>query len=199
MNGEYLTALLSVWALYAFAALVPGPNTICVTSSALLGGRARGMTAAAGVASATFVWAAFGIFGADIALRARPEASHFLHFAAAAVLAWLGWTTLRAPPAAARRGRGGDAYLRGLLTGCANPISAAIWTTSAGFILATSPSRIEIVLYVASSATLSLAIHGTIALAVSRLARVPASLDRGTLRTLCGAAFIFFAGMMVPL
>lgn len=199
MDTDYAAALLSVWTLYAFAALIPGPNAICVASSALLGGRARGLTAAAGVASATVVWAALGVFGVDAALHARPDAMPVLQFAGAGVLVWLGWTTLRAAPVAARRGPRRTAYLQGLLTGCSNPISAAIWTTAAGFILATVPSPVEIALYVASCAALALAIHGGIALAVARLPGPRAPQMHGTLRTLCGAVFIFLAGMMVAL
>lgn len=198
MTNGLLVALLAAWTTFALAALVPGPNVICVTSSALLGGRMRGLRAAAGLAVATGLWALSGALGLGAVLEARPDLLPWLRVAGAAILAWLGISMLRETGAAAgeagREEAGGFAH--GLVTGCANPLNAFFWASLASVVLQVGPKSRELVLYAVSCALLALLIYGAVALAVASLPERPSGRAAGAARVLCGGAFIFLGGML---
>lgn len=196
MTEGLIGALATVWAGYALGTLIPGPNVICVTTSALLGGRSQGVGAAAGVAIATLAWSLAGVMGLGALLDARPDLVPVMEIAGGLALAGLGLSTLR-DRAGVARDDAGRGLLRGLLAALANPINAILWTALATFVLRIEPTPAEIALYVASCGVLAFAIHGSLAVVVAGLPARPSPRPGGTARALCGGAFLFAGGMLV--
>lgn len=197
MTDDFTRALVTVWVAYLLATLVPGPNVICVSSNALVAGRARGLAAAAGVAAATFAWSTLGIAGLGALLETRPDLMPWLRWTGAIVMFYLGCATLRPAPGGARRGAATGGFVGGVLTGCTNPLAALFWCTAAGTILATSPSRGEIAMYLTCCSATALTIYGTLAISVACVTG-PASARRAAmLRVVCGGSFLLLAGLLV--
>lgn len=195
MTEGLMPALAAVWTSYALATLIPGPNVVSVTTSALLGGRKRGLSAASGVALATLLWCVAGAFGLSAAIEARPELLPWLRLGGGMVLAYLGLSILRDEGTGEVEGAGegfGSAFAAAL----ANPLNALIWTSLAGLVLRAGPTGAELALYVASCATLAFVIHGTLAVTVAAAGRDRVRTGR-TARTFCGGAFLFLSGMLV--
>ena len=196
MTEGYLAALIAVWAGYAVAALVPGPNVLCVASNALMGGARRGCAAAAGVAVATLLWILAGLIGLHALLDAWPGLMPVLRLLGAGVLVWMGWSTLRCRAVEGPGLRDRGAFAGAVLTGCSNPLNGAIWMTMAGLVLVTGPTAAEIGLYVLSCFGLGLAIYMTVALSLARMSFACAH-RMDVIRKVSGGIFIFLAGTMV--
>jgi threonine/homoserine/homoserine lactone efflux protein len=116
--------------------LLPGPDTLLVLRSALAGGRAEAIAAAAGVCTALAGWGCAAGLGLAAVLSQWPGAFIALRYAGAAYLAYLGVrafrtravpgeSAMRAAPQQARRLRRG--YLRGLATNATNPKVGAFY------------------------------------------------------------------------
>jgi threonine/homoserine/homoserine lactone efflux protein len=131
--------LLAFLALSAVVICTPGPDTALTVRNALLGGRARGVWTAAGVASGQAVWTVAASLGAASLLRASQPAFLGLKFAGVAYLGYLGVQALRSAlsrsgpavggPAGARRPGRLRAYRQGLLNDLANPKMAAFFVS----------------------------------------------------------------------
>ena len=119
-----LEALLLVLAIHAVALISPGPDFAVVTRLSIVSGRATGLWAAAGVATAIGIYVLVCAFGLTLVLAALPGLSVALSVVGAAYLAWLGIQCLRSQgklPEAQGEGRGGRAFVTGLLTNLLNP------------------------------------------------------------------------------
>lgn len=125
--------LLSVAAIWAVAAITPGPNFFIVVRTALEGSTRAAVAVIAGVILGTVCWGLAGWLGISALFSAAPFAYLFLKIAGGAYLLWLGakllWktysksATLGEPvvrPAMSSR----QAFYSGLITNLANPKSA---------------------------------------------------------------------------
>lgn len=92
---------LSTWLVFAAAcvALVatPGPNVLYLVSRTLAQGRAAGFVSLAGTSSGFLLHVLAAAFGLSAILAAIPVAYDGIRLAGALYLAWLAWTTWRAP------------------------------------------------------------------------------------------------------
>jgi threonine/homoserine/homoserine lactone efflux protein len=127
-----LGVLLSVAALWALAAISPGPNFLMTVRVALTRSRHAGLSAIAGIALGTAIWGAAGCFGVQALFVAAPWMYLALKILGAAWLTFIGmqllWRSSRADP---DTGEGVDAevprtsaFWVGLATTLANPRSA---------------------------------------------------------------------------
>ena len=85
-----MTFILSVAAIWAVAAITPGPNTILVTRYCLTAPRHIAIAAAAGTITGTFCWGAAGWLGINVLFQAAPFAYLALKIIGGLYLIWLG-------------------------------------------------------------------------------------------------------------
>ena len=92
---------LSTWLVFVVAcvALVatPGPNVLYLVSRTLTQGRTAGFVSLAGTSSGSLFHVLAAAFGLSAILAAVPMAYDTIRIAGAVYLAWLAWTTWRAP------------------------------------------------------------------------------------------------------
>lgn len=121
---------LATWLVFVLAcvALVatPGPNLLYLVSRTLAQGRAAGFVSLAGTSSGFMLHVLAAAFGLSAILAAVPLAYDAIRIAGAVYLAWLAWSTWRAPdvvPGAAVDAAVPAARLfrEGLLTAILNP------------------------------------------------------------------------------
>ena len=129
---------LSFLAVGVAALLVPGPDTLVVLRTALLGGSTLGVWAAAGSSAGLLLWGSATVVGVTALLTVSAAAFAALKLAGAAYLCWLGVQALRS----AWRGdlltgsldevgpgmSAGGAFRRGLLCDLANVKVGMFWT-----------------------------------------------------------------------
>ena len=129
-----MTFLLTVAAIWAIAAVTPGPNFLVVVRCALSENRAVALASVGGTISGTLVWGLAGWLGITALFVAAPAAFIALKLIGGAYLIWLGlrllWQLRRdqkdlafAPANQARMSQV-EAFRLGLLTNLANPKSA---------------------------------------------------------------------------
>jgi threonine/homoserine/homoserine lactone efflux protein len=125
--------LLSVSAIWAIAAITPGPNFFIVVRTALEGSRRAAVSVIAGVILGTFCWGLAGWLGISALFAAAPFAYLFLKVAGGLYLCYLGaklvWSSWRR--AGSNEPHSGQveigprrAFYSGLATNLANPKSA---------------------------------------------------------------------------
>jgi threonine/homoserine/homoserine lactone efflux protein len=121
---------LATWLVFVLAcvALVatPGPNVLYLVSRTLAQGRAAGFVSLAGTSSGFLLHVLAAAFGLSAILAAVPLAYDAIRIAGAVYLAWLAWSTWRAPevvPGAAVDATVPPARLfrEGLVTAILNP------------------------------------------------------------------------------
>jgi len=130
---SFLAALLAV---HAGAVVMPGPNTLLVTTIAAAGARRTAMWAAAGTGAGALVWVAATLGGASALLAAVPRMADVLRWLGGGYLVFLGVQAILS----AWQGRGGErvsgafvppsagaAFRRGLVTNLSNPKSMAYY------------------------------------------------------------------------
>jgi len=120
----------STWLLFVVACIAlvatPGPNLLYLVSRTLVQGRAAGLVSLVGTSTGSLAHILAAAFGLSALLAAVPYAYDAIRIAGAIYLAWLAWTTWRAPdavtagatpaPVAASR-----LYRDGVLTALLNP------------------------------------------------------------------------------
>jgi threonine/homoserine/homoserine lactone efflux protein len=125
--------LLSVAAIWAVAAITPGPNFFIVVRTALEGSARAAIAVIVGVVLGTFCWGLAGWLGISALFAAAPFAYLFLKIAGGAYLLWLGakllWKTYTnsvssGEPAVRPAISPKQAFYSGLVTNLANPKSA---------------------------------------------------------------------------
>ena len=121
---------LATWLLFVLAVIAlvatPGPNVLYLVSRTLAQGRAAGFISLAGTSSGFLLHALAAAFGLSALLAAVPVAYDTIRIAGAIYLAWLAWTTWRAPDAVALAGTTARVsalklYRDGLVTSILNP------------------------------------------------------------------------------
>ncbi|WP_237168372.1 LysE family translocator [Paracoccus shandongensis] len=122
--------------------MTPGPNTFAVCWVASTGSRRDGLSAAAGVVTATGLWIGIALFGAGKVVAWNHQLFLGLRVVAALYLIWIGLRMLAAPAVPRKGLGGGQPFILGLLTALANPFSMAFWLgTFLAAIPATAPDH----------------------------------------------------------
>jgi threonine/homoserine/homoserine lactone efflux protein len=121
----FATWLLFVVACIALVA-TPGPNVLYLVSRTLAQGRAAGFVSLAGTSTGFLFHVLAAALGLSALLAAVPLAYDTIRIAGALYLAWLAWTTWRAPdivPTAGTTPRvpTGKLYRDGVVTAILNP------------------------------------------------------------------------------
>ena len=75
--------------------IVPGMDMFFVMANSLIGGRARGMAATAGIMVGGIFHTIFGAFFVGVISRMAPHILTFILLASASYMAWIGYTLLR--------------------------------------------------------------------------------------------------------
>jgi threonine/homoserine/homoserine lactone efflux protein len=92
---------LTTWLVFVLACIAlvatPGPNLLYLVSRTLAQGRAAGFVSLAGTSSGFLLHVLAAAFGLSAILAAVPLAYDTTRFAGALYLAWLAWSTWRAP------------------------------------------------------------------------------------------------------
>ncbi len=121
---------LATWLVFALAcvALVatPGPNLLYLVSRTLAQGRAAGFVSLAGTSTGFLCHVLAAVFGLSAILAAVPVAYDTIRIAGALYLAWLAWSTWRAPVVAtsatvAGRVPAARLFREGVVTAILNP------------------------------------------------------------------------------
>ena len=121
---------LDTWLLFVLAcvALVatPGPNVLYLVSRTLAQGRPAGFISLAGTSTGFLFHVLAAAFGLSALLAAVPVAYDTIRIAGAVYLAWLAWSTWRAPdlvaaPGEAPRVPTAKLYRDGVVTAILNP------------------------------------------------------------------------------
>lgn len=121
---------LATWLVFVAAcvALVatPGPNVLYLVSRTLAQGRPAGFVSLAGTSSGFLLHVLAAAFGLSAVLAAVPLAYDAIRFAGAIYLAWLAWSTWRAPAPAGSadvtgRVSASRLYREGFMTAVLNP------------------------------------------------------------------------------
>lgn len=122
---------LATLALFTAACAVltatPGPDMLLIASRSLGQGRAAGFLTYAGIATGSYLQAFAAALGLSQLFLMVPAAYDLLRWIGAAYLAWLAWTTLRAPAllfsprAEQARLPMRRIFMQGLLTNVLNP------------------------------------------------------------------------------
>ena len=137
-----LASLLAFSGAALALVLLPGPDSVLVLRSGVLGGRALASRAAAGVLCGLLVWVAAAVLGLAALLRASEAGYTVLRFAGAAYLVWLGVQALRRRPGsdAPVPARSGGGFRTGFVTNVLNPKVGVFFVTFLpGFVPAGAP------------------------------------------------------------
>ncbi len=197
--------VLTVYAVYLFAAMSPGPAVFFVMRTAVAS-RRLGLRGALGVATGTTLWVCVAAVGLTAALRASPLLSNAIRWVGAVYLAFLG---VRLARAAATKDDGTPAvgfaprdekaaYAQGLATNATNPGTAIFFTALLGLYgVERMPRGAQAAVY-CGIPVLSLCWYGTLALAFSHpgLAKRYLRLRR-PLDGLLALLFFLLAGKLV--
>ena len=106
--------------------LLPGLDMACVLASSLVGGRASGFAATAGIVAGGVVHVTMGALGIVAVLQLVPAAFNGVLLAGAVYIAWIGIGLLRSRGAFAEPGREGvrtraATFRQGMVTSLLNP------------------------------------------------------------------------------
>lgn len=121
---------LATWLVFAVACIAlvatPGPNLLYLVSRTLVQGRGAGLVSLAGTSTGSLLHILAAAFGLSALLAAVPYAYDTIRIAGAIYLAWLAWSTWRAPDAAPVAGDPNAVpatrlYRDGVLTAILNP------------------------------------------------------------------------------
>lgn len=88
------TTLLSFTVVALLTVITPGPDTLLVVRTTLLGGRRSGVAAILGISMGCLAWAIAGLVGLAALLTVSEVAYNVVRIAGAAYLIWLGASAL---------------------------------------------------------------------------------------------------------
>jgi threonine/homoserine/homoserine lactone efflux protein len=175
LDSASLSALVSIYALYLGAAMVPGPNLFVIAGASLATSRAQGIVTALGVSTGTAIFALSTLAGLSTVVTTIPALTTTIRICGAAYLVYLGTRALlRAvsgeavePPDAAVVPTLARAYVTGLATHLSNP-KAIVFYLSLMSIVVSPELQIRTQLAAALGLiVLSLGWYGSVALALS--------------------------------
>jgi threonine/homoserine/homoserine lactone efflux protein len=200
-----LGVLLSVAALWALAAVSPGPNFLMTARIAITRSRRAGLSAVAGIALGTAIWGAAGCFGVQALFVAAPWMYLALKLFGAVWLIFIGiqliWRS--------RQGGPGDldgsdpttasdsAFWLGLVTTLANPRSAISVASIFATTMPAEPSPLLSLLVIAVMVAVSVGWYGIVA-CLFTLRRVSIAYRRARrwIERVTGACFILFGARL---
>jgi len=175
---EWASTLAAILIVHWVAVVVPGPNTLIVSTVAMKEARARGVAAAFGIATGALIWSVASMTGLALALQHAPILFRALQAIGGLYLIFVAYGLLRStlgpPPdggaqtAHATTGRHWvGAYRRGLATSLTNPKAAIYFLGifSAG-VSADTPTALRAIIVVACVAS-SLAWYTILAVLLS--------------------------------
>jgi threonine efflux protein len=202
-----MNVLLQLAIIHLVGMLVPGPNVLAVSQTALSRSRSAAVAVAFGVASAALIWAATAQAGLAVLLSGVDSVDVILRIAGATVLVFLGLQLLTSTDAATADisgpgGRVGQLYARGIVINLSNPKSFVYFTSIFTVLVPADASpaiRLAAVLVVFTE---SLGWHSLLAVVFSRnqprklYVRAAAWIDRavGGMFLLVGARLFWLAG-----
>lgn len=96
-----LSLFAAVAAAHGLAVVSPGPDFVIVTRQTLAHGRGAGVRTALGVACAIGLHVSYSLFGLAWVIQHYPPLLMLLRYLGALLLLWIGWSAVRARPAAA--------------------------------------------------------------------------------------------------
>lgn len=197
--------LLSVAALWALAAISPGPNFLMAARVALTRSRRAGLSAVAGIALGTATWGAAGCFGVQALFVAAPWMYLALKFLGAAWLVFIGvqliWRSRRGEldesnnvgPVTSHD----SAFWLGLVTTLANPRSAVSVASIFATTMPAEPSSMLSILVIAMMVAVSVGWYGVV-VCLFTVRQVSAAYQRARrwIERITGACFIVFGARL---
>jgi threonine efflux protein len=129
-----MSVLLTIAAVHLAGMVVPGPNVLTVSQTAVARSRAAGVAVALGVATAALIWAGTAAAGLALLLSSIGGLGVFLRIAGATVLIVLGVRLIAHPEAvptqtADQGERLGRFFVKGILVNLSNPKSLVYFTS----------------------------------------------------------------------
>jgi threonine efflux protein len=129
-----MDVLLTLAAVHLVAMVVPGPNVLAVSQTAVARSRRAALAVAMGVATAAAVWAATAQGGLALVLARTDGLDLLLQSAGATILIVLGARLIANPEAATVKTASGSRrlghfYTRGILINLSNPKSLVYFTS----------------------------------------------------------------------
>jgi threonine efflux protein len=124
---DFLSSIFVVSGLHLAVAMTPGPSTFAICCAASTGSRRDGLSAAAGVVTATGLWFGIALFGAGTVIAWNNQLFLGLRVVAALYLIWIGLRMLLVPAVPGKAKGGERPFLVGLVTALANPFAIAFW------------------------------------------------------------------------
>lgn len=202
MGPQTPETLFGIAAIWAVAAVTPGPNFFVTVRTAVARSRGAGLAAAGGIATGTALWGLAGFFGISALFALVPWVYGTMKIVGGLYLAYLGLRLIAASfahpgPAARPSPRGSSAFRLGLWTNLSNPKTAAF---VASLFASTLPADPSLALGAAAAGIMvavSLAWYGAVAVAfaappMTRLyARAGHLVDR-----IAGGIFILFGAKL---
>jgi len=183
-----VSPLLVAYLSFTFVLVItPGSTTAVVVRNTLAGGRAAGLAAAAGAATANTSHATAAGLGLAVVFARWPLALAVLRFAGAAYLGWLGLVSLdraarfadgglpmltSAPAAATSLAQQRGSFRQGLTVNILNPAIATFYLIVVPSFLPSGASRWYFVMLAAMHVTLAFACHGLWAVGLDRIRRL---------------------------
>jgi threonine/homoserine/homoserine lactone efflux protein len=203
---ETLSTLMSIAAIWAIAAVTPGPNFVIAVQAAVARPRRHAMAVVAGICTGTLIWGTAGFFGVSALFALAPWLYLGLKIVGGAYLVYLGLrliaASFRAGPRPAAPGieaaaSGWAAWRLGLLTNCANPKTAAFVTSLFATTMPADPANFLGLLAVGAMVAISLTWYSGVAwvfasaAAAALYGRIAATVDR-----LAGGLFVLFGAKL---
>ena len=129
-----MSVLLTLAAVHLVGMVVPGPNVLAVSQTAVARSRPAAVAVASGVATAALIWAATASAGLALLLSSIDGFSILVRIAGATILVVLGARLIANPePATLERAddaeRLGRFYVKGIVVNLSNPKSLVYFTS----------------------------------------------------------------------
>jgi threonine efflux protein len=198
-----MNVLLTLAVVHLVGMLVPGPNVLAVSQTAVASSRRAAIAVAMGVATAALIWAATAQAGLAVLLSSIPGLETLVRVAGATILIVLGARLIAKPNDATpdtpdTHGRLGRFYVRGILVNLSNPKSLVYFTSVFTVVIPAGASPAVRLAAVGIVFAESVSWHSLLALLFSRkqprrlYARLGAWLDRavGSVFVLIGARLL---------
>ncbi len=124
---SYFGDILFICGLHLAIAVSPGPSTVAICCSASMVTRRAGLSVAAGIVTATGLWAGAALLGAGAVIAYHEHLLMILRLSSGIYLTGIGLRMLVMPPAWNSPRACGQPFLLGLLTALSNPVALAFW------------------------------------------------------------------------
>lgn len=170
MNPDIGVLVLPLF-VYFLAMASPGQNFVIVVYTAMNYGLNLGVTSALGVATGSFLYATFSIFGYGVLLSFYPNILLYLQILGSAYIVYIGYGITASNPRNLSENRLKfeintyfKAYARGLMTNLSNPKSVVFFTSIFGAYIPKNSDLIIFSLLIAFVLFMSVIWHSALAL-----------------------------------